>query len=795
MINAAAIILCAGKGTRMNDDSKNKVCFDCAGTPTIKRIINNMKLAGVSHFVVVIGHQAYSVMDTLDGEDGVVYAYQREQKGTGHAAMCGLKALESMGYSGPVVISMGDKIVATEVIYSLLDGFKKSKSVWGVQPLDTNFNGGRVVTVDEAPYGIVEFADAALMKLGGVSVDEYEKTLKEIKLNEKKAQKVLKRAKAQKPESTITLCGRTFTADDALNTKYANAGLYCFDVHEAIKIIETISSNNAQGEVYLTDALEKFAINGQASIHVVKNEEDVLTYSTRADLRDVSKFFMRKASDFIESVNSCELDSYFKELYGENIQSQKRRYVDLLNHFINKYGDKKVVITRSPGRVNLMGRHIDHRGGSINVMVTDKDTVFVSAMRDDDIVNISNVDTSYPDKNFSISEAFYNKKFDSWLDYINSEDSVSKLTESSGCWSNYVKSAVLRAQFQNDFSLCGMDMVASGTIPVAAGLSSSSSIVVAVMEAVVALNSLNISNNDFITMCGEGEWFVGSRGGAGDHAAMKCGRQGKLVNLKFKPFEVGDSAAFSDKYAVIVANSMIKAKKAEGSKDKFNAKVAAYEFAFMIIKRNFPDYNFREFRDVAKVRPYSKIYEILKTVPETMTRGGLKALLPEYKERINEIFLTHDDPGVYDLRDVSLFGISECVRAERCIELLNDGRYNEFGNMMKISHNGDRICGATVTDEILDELIAADADVVVQCGRYDCSTEQIDYLCDLLNATEGVLGSELVGAGLGGCVVALVEKDKAAAVIDKINKEYYDKYSYQHSAYVCSASAGSRVLF
>ena len=122
-------------------------------------------------------------------------------------------------------------------------------------------------------------------------------------------------------------------------------------------------------------------------------------------------------------------------------------------------------------------------------------------------------------------------------------------------------------------------------IPVAAGLSSSSSIVVATMEAVVALNSLNIADNDFITLCGEGDWFVGSRGGAGDHAAMKCGRADKIVHLGFKPFEVGKSAAFSDKYAVIVANSMIKAKKSEGSKDKFNAKVACYEFSLMLIKR------------------------------------------------------------------------------------------------------------------------------------------------------------------------------------------------------------------
>ena len=82
MKDTAAIILCAGKGSRMKDNSKSKVCFDCAGIPVIRRIIENMKQAGVSRFVVVIGHQAYSVMDCLDQVDGVVYAYQKEQKGT-----------------------------------------------------------------------------------------------------------------------------------------------------------------------------------------------------------------------------------------------------------------------------------------------------------------------------------------------------------------------------------------------------------------------------------------------------------------------------------------------------------------------------------------------------------------------------------------------------------------------------------------------------------------------------------------------------------------------------------------
>ena len=58
-----------------------------------------------------------------------------------------------------------------------------------------------------------------------------------------------------------------------------------------------------------------------------------------------------------------------------------------------------------------------------------------------------------------------------------------------------------------------------------------------------------------------------------------------------------------------------------------------------------------------------------------------------------------------------------------------------------------------------------------------------------------MLGSELVGAGLGGCVVALVEKCKANSIIDTLNKNYYDKYGYEHGAQIFTPASGSGVLF
>ena len=137
-MNAAAILLCAGKGTRMGAAARSKVCFDCAGVPVIRRIIANMRAGGFARFVVVVGHHAQSVMDCLDGEPGVLYAYQKEQKGTGHATQCGLRVLEEIGHAGDVVVSMGDKIVAPHVVKELLaDRDAKIQCVFGVEPRES----------------------------------------------------------------------------------------------------------------------------------------------------------------------------------------------------------------------------------------------------------------------------------------------------------------------------------------------------------------------------------------------------------------------------------------------------------------------------------------------------------------------------------------------------------------------------------------------------------------------------------------------------------------------------------
>ncbi|MBP5672300.1 MAG: NTP transferase domain-containing protein [Victivallales bacterium] len=770
--NIAAVILAAGKGSRMNDDSTNKVCFTCAGIPVIRRIMDEMRRGGVSLFVIVVGHKAQDVMDCLDGQPGVIYAYQKEQKGTGHAVLCGMNALQSAGYSGPVIVSMGDKIVASHVIGGLLKKTSEAKVVWGVQPIKDNPNGGRVVVENGQPYGVVEFADAAFMSLANVPSTDYEKKLSSLGLNAKKAAKVLKIAQERKPEGVRKLVDKTFSANDILNTPYANAGLYCFDLDAAIDAINACGSDNAQGEIYLTDTLEIFARQKCVSLYEVTNPDDMLTYSTKPELLQLTVRFMRRASDWLVAKNP--------------------KLTPLLEHFIAKFGDKKVIIASSPGRINLMGRHIDHHGGGINVMAIDRRLTMVVSPRTDNCVHVTNVNPQYPDDEFAITSIGYDK----WLDYLDSESTMQELANTRGKWTNYIKAAIRRFQLISPNPLCGMDIAVVSDIPAAAGLSSSSAIVVATAEAVVALNSLHVSDREFIELCGEGEWFVGSRGGCGDHAAMKCGRPGKFVHLGFLPFTVGESASLPDDYAVIIADSTIKARKSEGSKDRFNAQVAAYDLSLLMLRQTYPAARLMDLRSLAAIRPYSKLYDMLRSLPLAASRKQLEEALPDDLHELARLFSSHEDPGAYNLRGVILYGLSEMTRSERFMETLKNGGYDTVGKLMKISHNGDRIGDPTISDNFLKRLSNDEADLAFQCGAYACSIPQIDELCDLLDSTPGVLGSELVGAGLGGCIVALVKKDQAENIINVLNEKYYAKYGVEPGhANVYQPSQGSSVEF
>ena len=122
MAQPIAVVLAAGKGTRMKSDLPKVLC-EANGRPLIDWVLDALEAAGVQQFLVVVGYEADRVKKALQDRDGVKFVLQDQQLGTGHA----VKVCEAhlQGHDGPVLIVAGDSpMIQPESIRSLLDGFE-----------------------------------------------------------------------------------------------------------------------------------------------------------------------------------------------------------------------------------------------------------------------------------------------------------------------------------------------------------------------------------------------------------------------------------------------------------------------------------------------------------------------------------------------------------------------------------------------------------------------------------------------------------------------------------------------
>ena len=101
----AAIVLAAGKSTRMDTDSP-KVLHEICGRPMLSFVLQACRLAGVDRTAVVVGHGKSKVKKAFSSNGSIDWVEQREQKGTGHAVLCCKKALA--GFHGTVLVIAGD---------------------------------------------------------------------------------------------------------------------------------------------------------------------------------------------------------------------------------------------------------------------------------------------------------------------------------------------------------------------------------------------------------------------------------------------------------------------------------------------------------------------------------------------------------------------------------------------------------------------------------------------------------------------------------------------------------------
>ena len=648
--------------------------------------------------------------------------------------------------------------------------------------------------------------------------------------------------------------------DEADATPLLNTSVYLVKVGALKRALKQLSTGNAQQEEYLTDIMQGLIREltdgkhkGAIKTLKVENPNFVLGYSDPAELLEVEEYIKSRQQGRIggelpvsrwnrpirewlelfkkiqEQPDAPEPENPRRELTalysndGEVIGDHISRFLPLLEYAGEKLGpDTPVMIVRSPGRVNVLGRHIDHQGGNCNLMTIGYETLMVVHPRADDQVNLYNLNKEqFGDREFKIGELVKDLPWDDWLSLVNSEK-VSKTASTYGVdWSQYVQGTILRLQKKFAHTrLCGMDMVLSGNVPMAAGLSSSSSLVVGTAEAVVAANKIETFPAQMVVLCGEGEWFVGTRGGSADHAAVMLGQKGKVVKVTFFDFAVEDIVPFPEDYVLAVCDSGIKARKSDNAKDQFNHRISCYRIGFKLIRKFYPQYAplLHHLRDVNMRTlgiPLSWIYRILLHLPENATLEELQEMLPE--EDLAKLCSSHKPPadGLYPIRGVVLFGLAEMERSRLYANYLKNGKIAEIGKLMNVSHDGDRVVrfgpdwneipykAPTANGYILslmEDLESGDPERVMraqlhlQPGDYHCSLPAIDKMVDLALRVDGVVGAQLAGAGLGGCMMVLARRDAADGLIATLTEKYYQPSGNSPGVLLCTPVAGSGVL-
>lgn len=241
-----AVILAAGKGTRMKSETTPKVLHEIMGKTLLGYVLDNVKNF-VSEEFVIIGHHAEEVEKFVKNNyDNAGTVLQSPQLGTGHAVSMVCPSLEN--YDGLVLILCGDTpLVREETLKEFVEFHKSHNSDLTVMStiFDNPTNYGRIIReADNSLKCIVEEKDAT----------PEQKTVKEV-----------------------------------------NAGIYCLNWGKIKSAFGQLKSNNAQGEYYLTDIIswgkdQKLNVNA----YILENSDEIYGINSRLNLAEAAKMMNRR---------------------------------------------------------------------------------------------------------------------------------------------------------------------------------------------------------------------------------------------------------------------------------------------------------------------------------------------------------------------------------------------------------------------------------------------------------------------------------------------------------------------
>ncbi len=245
----SAIILAAGKGTRMRSDLP-KVCHPIGGRAMVCAVVDACLDAGCERVVVVVGYKQELVREALASYgDRVAYAVQDEQLGTGHAVMCAKDSFEGVPNADVFVLCGDGPLIRTDTLATMLE---RHRGQGAVAILATS------VIDDPSGYGrVVRDGDGRFERI----------------VEQKNA------------------------TDEQLEIREVNPSYYVFDRDSLFQSLETLERDPVSGEYYITDVPELLRhAGGRVEVIEAVPSQDVLSINTPEQLAAVDRVFRTRAA-------------------------------------------------------------------------------------------------------------------------------------------------------------------------------------------------------------------------------------------------------------------------------------------------------------------------------------------------------------------------------------------------------------------------------------------------------------------------------------------------------------------
>ncbi|KAK7207618.1 ribosomal protein S5 domain 2-type protein [Myxozyma melibiosi] len=462
---------------------------------------------------------------------------------------------------------------------------------------------------------------------------------------------------------------------------------------------------------------------------------------------------------------------------------QRERYAAIFDSFASKYNAEPEFLSRSPGRVNLIGEHIDYCYFSVLPMAIESDIVIAVRKNNDACLRLANTDARFPPTTvpLSASGAFVvvDKADSSWADYFKCGHLVAHefLNSAAGPAAPVVP--------------LGMDIVVDGTVPAASGLSSSAAFICAAALATLRVNGVtSVSKQELTAMAIVSERHLGVFSGGMDQSASVYGKPDHALYVQFKP-ELRCTPfkfpAAQPPLSFVIANSLVHANKHDTAPTNYNLRVVEVSLAAEILAHKYAVVIPQDSGiGTGTLRGFMEAYFAKKegALPWDGDVDEGSRRLTEMAELVRQTFTIKD--GYTKEQAAAALGVSDADLHQKFLAKtpVRFSKLQLYGRALHVYEEAGRVLKYLTTmlhppssPSSSDSIFTSLGSLMDQSHAsldtlFDSSCPELNTLCSIARAN-GSAGSRVTGAGWGGCTVHLVPLDKAEKLNAALREQYY----------------------